>query len=346
MTVAIPEQTVSGQIAIAGRQLDDWIPVLREVVYLAEQIADSPFVPTGLRGSVPAVAAAILAGRELDIPPMTALANIHVISGKTGLSALLMRGLIQSRGHDWEDVEVTDTRVVVRGRRKGKAEWTTASFNAAQAQAAKIALHPYPQDKLYARASVRLARRIFADVIMGMPYSAEELEDGELDEQTATTEQPAEQPKPRTAQRRTPKTQDRDGARGPVASQPGIAVEAAAGTDQPAAAGNDPSGSRPGPDLPPLPGEEADFDTPGTVTGPQLTKIAVLMGELGFTKDQRDDKLKTASRVARRDLASSKELSKNEASALIDTIENCGADWDKLQALLDAGDKPGGESGE
>ena len=41
---------------VAVRPLDDWIPVLSQVVELSEQIANSPFVPDGLRGSVPAVA--------------------------------------------------------------------------------------------------------------------------------------------------------------------------------------------------------------------------------------------------------------------------------------------------
>ena len=191
MTEVALYQQQTAELAVAGHSFDDWIPVLQQVVGLAEAISDSPFVPDGLRGSVPAVAAAILTARELGVPPMTGLANIHLIKGKTGLTALLMRALIQSKGHQWEDVEVSDTRCVLRGRRRGETEWTEASFNADQAKRANIQLNPYPQDKLYARATVRLARRKFADVIAGMPYSAEELEDGELDQLAETTEQPA-----------------------------------------------------------------------------------------------------------------------------------------------------------
>jgi len=328
------------EVAVA-RPLDDWIPVLREVIYLAEQIADSPFVPQDLRGSVPAVAAAILTARELGVPPMTGLANIHVIKGKTGLNALLMRALIQSKGHQWQDVEVTDTRVVIRGRRRGETEWAEASFNADQAKRAGIQLQPYPQDKLYARATVRLARRKFADVIAGMPYSAEELEDGELDQLAETTEQPAEPPKPaqRTAQRR------QRAAERPTAAAPAAATEP---TAAPAPAGTAPSG------LPPLPGEEEDptsaptagtqdagpakpgtgepppqppFDPDehGTSTrgkGGQLTALwTVLSDVFGFTSDQKDQARSVAEYIIGRDLpGTTGDLSWNEAAAVLDTL--------------------------
>jgi hypothetical protein len=162
-----------------GNDFDSWIAVAGQVVKLAREICDTPFVPDGLRGSAPAVAAAILAGRELGLPPITALQHTHVIKGKIGHTALLMRALIMAEGHDWQDVDVSDVRAVVKGRRKGEAEWAEASFTADQARRARIDLGGYPQDKLYARATVRLARRKFADVILGMPYAAEELEDGE-----------------------------------------------------------------------------------------------------------------------------------------------------------------------
>ena len=155
--------------------MDSWIAVCSDVIKVANVICDTPFVPDGLRGSGPAVAAAILTGRELSLGPMTSLANIHVIKGKPALSAVLMRALVQAQGHQWQDGDVSDVRAVVRGRRKGEAEWTEVTFTAAQAKQAGIDLGKYPQDKLYARATSRLARRKFADVIAGMPYSAEEL---------------------------------------------------------------------------------------------------------------------------------------------------------------------------
>ena len=317
---------------IATRQIDDWVPVLAHVAELASKIANSPFVPDGLRGSVPATAAAILTGRELGIPPMTALANIHVIKGKTGLSALLMRALIQAQGHDWQDVTVTDTRVVVKGRRKGETEWTEASFTSDQARAARIDLSSYPQDKLYARATVRLARRKFADVIAGMPYSAEELEDGVTDETPAITA-PAEPSKPRTARRRTAATETASPAQAPTPP-----------AQAPSAPPSGPSaGEAP---MPPLPGEEeepsgpapsgqpaghepaagpddTDFDTPGTVTGPQITAIWTnLTTHFSFTRDEKDQARAVCAHIIGHELASTKDLAKNEGRLVLDTLAN------------------------
>jgi len=173
--------TPPAAIAASGHQdTDSWITVVRDIIRIADVIYDTPFVPDGLRGSSPAVAAAMLAGREMGLGIMTSLANIDVIRGKPTQKALLMRAMILSRGHKWQDGDVTDTRAVVRGCRKGESEWTEVTFTADQAKRAGIDLGKYPADKLYARATSRLARRKFADVIMGMPYSAEELEDGEV----------------------------------------------------------------------------------------------------------------------------------------------------------------------
>ncbi|HET6919410.1 MAG TPA: hypothetical protein VFI46_08100, partial [Jiangellaceae bacterium] len=155
---------------------DSWVTVVQQVATLAQQIAQTPFVPESFRGSVPAVAAAILTGREMGLPPMVSLRHIHVIKGKPGQSAELMRALVQRAGHEIKVTEATDTRAVVCGRRRGEVEWQEARFTAEQARRAKIDLGGYPEDKLVARATTRLCRRHFADAIGGMP-SVDELED-------------------------------------------------------------------------------------------------------------------------------------------------------------------------
>ena len=326
-------------------ELDDWIMVADQVVRLAEVICRSPFVPDGLRGSAPATAAAILTGRELGLPPMTSLANIHVIHGRPGLSAMVMRALIQAQGHEWRDVEVTNTRVVVEGRRKGTADWTRASFSASDAQTAKIQLGGYPQDKLYARASARLARRAFADVIAGMPYSAEEIEDGITeDDGPAADAAPAAEPARRTAQRR-------NRTAGPTGAAPASGSAQAPQSPQtpaPAPAQAAPSGDG----LPPLPGEDegptsggaatsdtgqpsggdsAAGDAPGDpVSNKRLTAIWT-----AFTRDfgvGSDDAGKEEVRTAcgllagrGADLASSRDLTNGDASAVLDTLAHLRA---------------------
>ena len=324
-----------------SHDIDSWIAVVQDVIKVANVIYDTPFVPDGLRGSAPATAAAILAGREMGLGPMTSLQHIHVIKGKPGQSALLMRALIIAAGHDWDDVDISDTRVVVRGKRKGESKWTEASFTRDQAKIAGIDLGRYPQDKLYARATVRLARRKFADVIMGMPYSAEELEDGETGEgvitETAASNGHAEPAKPagRTAQRRTWASADRPTTAAPAA--------ATAPTTAPATAQTAPSD----PALPPLPGEdedptdgpqpgtgsspsesatgdgERDYDSPGTVTTPQLTATwTVLKNVFGFTAEEKDQARAVAAYIVGHPLASSRDMSHNEARTVLDTLGN------------------------
>jgi hypothetical protein len=309
--------------------IDSWTRIVVQVVRLAEEICDTPFVPDGLRGSAPAVSAAILSGREMGLGPMTSLANIDVIKGKPTQKPLLMRAMVQARGHKWVDVDVSDVRAVVKGCRKGETEWTEVTFTAAQAKQGGIDLGKYPADKLYARASSRLAKRKFADVIMGMAYSSDEAEDEDMID-TATgeiTSGPAaiEAAKPRTAQRKQ-RTQS---------PPPAQAASPAADAAPPAAGG----------DLPPLPGEDepdpqiaaarpdrataaaatipddTDYDTPGTVTSPMITAIwTILSGPFEFAKDEKDQARMVCAHIVGHDLTTTTMLSRNEASSILDTL--------------------------
>jgi hypothetical protein len=323
----------------AERDIDSWIAVASDVIKIAKVIYDTPFVPDGLRGSEPAVAAAILAGRELGLGPMTSLANVHVIKGKPALAAVLMRALIQAQGHQWQDGDVTDTRAVVRGRRKGEAEWTEVTFTADQAKRAGIDLGRYPQDKLYARATSRLARRKFADVIAGMPYSAEELEDGTADEGTVST--PAQPDpdvngaRPRTAQRKQ-RTQT------PAAQQ----TDTNPPTHSSAQGSSRSTTAEPPVTTPPLPGEDdpddTDYDTPGTATPDQLTALwATFTQDFEFTKDDKAEARAAVEKITGRTMTggTTADLSRNEASTAIDTLKRCGTRA-RLMALLVTGEMP------
>lgn len=320
---------------------DSWITVVRDIIRIADVIYDTPFVPDGLRGSSPAVAAAMLAGREMGLGIMTSLANIDVIRGKPTQKALLMRAMILSRGHRWRDGDVTDTRAVVSGCRKGESEWTEVVFTADQAKRAGIDLGRYPADKLYARATSRLARRKFADVIMGMPYSAEELEDGEVRDdapapaakQDGNGHKPAA-PAPRTARRKTAaggrRGEDDQGGEDRGMGADRVKPSGSQRTDPPR-----PEAPGPAAALPPLPGEdetpaaalpdeqpdETDYDTPGTVTRPQLTAIwTVLTTEFKFSNDEKDQARAVCAHVIGHPLESTKRMSRNEARAVLDTL--------------------------
>jgi len=153
---------------------------------LAEKIARTEFVPAALRGKPEAVLACILTGHEAGVSPMQALAKIHVIEGRPAMSAELMRALVFAAGHEINVDELTTTRAVVSGRRAGsdrvtRIEWTMEDAKRAQLDG-KQNWRKTPRAMLIARATSELCRTIFPDVLAGISYTPEELEDGVLDE--------------------------------------------------------------------------------------------------------------------------------------------------------------------
>jgi len=160
----------------------NWIDVLGPAHEMAAAICRTEFVPSALRNRPEAVMACILAGDALGIHPMVALQKIHIIEGKPGPAAELQRAMVIAQGHDiWEE-EVTNTRVVMCGRRRdsdhvSKVQWTMDDAKKA-GLANKQNWQKYPRDMLIARASSQLCRLRFPDCLAGLSYSAEELGDG------------------------------------------------------------------------------------------------------------------------------------------------------------------------
>ncbi len=201
-----PARTETPAPVVGVADLDSWIQVAGSIFQLAEKISRTPFVPKDLRDPA-ACAAAMLTGRELGVPPMTAAAHIHVVNGRAGMSAQLMRALILAKGHDFDYSIVSPEIVTVRVRRRGgsDADWREVSYTAAEAiKAGQGLMKVYPQDKLVARATSRAARMFFADVIGGMLYTPEEL-----------AEIPATRPAPQPA----PRPVDTSGVRNALGAQ-------------------------------------------------------------------------------------------------------------------------------
>lgn len=279
-TTAMVAYEPQGQLV----RTDSWTEVLGAVGELARSIAETDFVPDAMKGKPAAVAAAILTGREIGVPPMTSLANIQVIKGKPGLSPLLMRQLILSAGHQLRYTDTSDSRCVVEGRRRGEQEWTRVTFTADQAKRARIDLGGYPEDKLVARATARLARRAFADCLGGVPYLAEELAEGQGSDGTPTAAQGLA---PKTAQRR------RKPKPAPVEAD----------------------------EAPPLPDAEPDAPVEGAAavdlaSGAQLQALAAAMTGIGYRS--RGDQHSLVARLLGRPIASAREVTAQEAHGLLD----------------------------
>lgn len=231
-------RTASAEVEVARPEVDSWIQAFEPVIRLASHIADTEFVPRGLRGSAPATAAAMLYGREVGLQPMTALSLTHVVEGKPAINAEGMRALVLSAGHDLQVTEASGAVVRMRGRRRGSDHWTELAWNMDMARAAGVAgkgvWQKWPRAMLLARCTTDLCRMIFPDVIHGF-RSVEELED--LDAADVTAAEPTA--RATTTVKRTRKTAaTRKAVEAPKAARP--------------PADDDESG-------PPLPGEDG-FD--------------------------------------------------------------------------------------
>jgi hypothetical protein len=148
---------------------------------LAEKLAQTEFVPVALRMKPAAVAACILYGHEVGMPPMASLQHINVIQGRPGLSAAGQRALILANGHRIWIEEATITRATVCSQRRGEERIATTTWTMDDADRAKLknkeTWQAYPRNMLIARATGDNARGNFMDVLVGLPYNVEELED-------------------------------------------------------------------------------------------------------------------------------------------------------------------------
>ena len=101
--------------------------------------------------------------------------------------------------------EATATRAIVKGTRAGTTHEQQSIWTLDRAKAARLVGKPnwqnHPLAMLVARATAECARLIAPDVLLGLPYSAEELADGDTYDDGEVLATAAPEPK-RTAQRR------------------------------------------------------------------------------------------------------------------------------------------------
>ena len=175
MTDLVPVAHGTGRITLAPDSFEDAWKV-------AGHLAVTSFVPKGLRGDRAAVFAAIVWASEVGVGVIQALNGVHVIEGSVSVKPEMMRALIRRAGHGLEVVESTPERCVIVGERADTGEKGTGSFTIKEAQVAgltgKAVWKQYPADMLLARATSRLGRSLFSDVIAGISYTPDEVMGG------------------------------------------------------------------------------------------------------------------------------------------------------------------------
>ena len=169
--------------------LEAWADQAKAAAHIARAMAPTPWVPSSLRvagdleRTTANVAAAVLTGFELGLKPMAALRSIDVINGTPALRAVALRALVQQAGHEMWLVESTKTQAVMRGRRAGESNVQESKWTIERARDLGLTTRDQwkkqPAAMLVARATAELCRLIASDVILGLAYAAEELDDPE-----------------------------------------------------------------------------------------------------------------------------------------------------------------------
>lgn len=172
-------------------QLQEWAAELTAAHTIASALARSNFLPKALREKGRGVvkseeemtndaAAVILAGKSVGLDPLQSVQNIFPVHGMPSMYARTMGALVISQGHGVRRTAATNDSVTYMVRRKGDQEWQEFTWDIARAEkAGYLSNAKYTSDPiamLGAKALAEACRTVFADILLGMAYSAEDLE--------------------------------------------------------------------------------------------------------------------------------------------------------------------------
>lgn len=183
-------------------------------------LATTDFVPSSFKGRPDQAAAAIVTGLELGLTPMAALRSMDIIQGTPALRANTLRAIALAKGHEVWIEESNSQRAIVKGRRKGSDRVQESVWDMDRAKqlglASKNNWKSQPQAMLVARATTELVRLIAADDILGLAYTAEELDDAA----PADSPAPAKRPSSTIARKSRAVTPKAMPAKAPVKPEP------------------------------------------------------------------------------------------------------------------------------
>jgi hypothetical protein len=299
----------------ALERLGQWVTAASQAHRLIAGLIDTAFIPDSYKPKIDprstpeqkAAArevaigngtAAVLQGITLGIDPLMALQQIYIVHGRPGMYAKMMVALVQGHGHEVWDEDLSDTRAVVCGRRKGSEHIIRVVVTMDQARRAQWtkneAYAKTPQDMLWSRAAARVCDRIASDVLKGIA-SVEEIRD--TVQATAEVGNGRRTVTPRQTPRAAAAVEAATVEDPPLEADevPGPAVEGAA---EPAAASPFPN---------------------GLITTGQQRKMHALLKEQDMA--DRDVALVWIAGVIEREIGSTKELTTQEAGQVIEALE-------------------------
>jgi hypothetical protein len=293
----------------AMARLAQWVEAASNAQRLVAPLIHTAFVPDTYRPKVDPRAtpeqradaervalanatAAVLQGLTLGVDPLVALQQIYIIHGRPGMYAKFMVALVQAHGHEVWTEDLSDTRAVVCGQRKGSSHVERVAITMDMARKAKWTTNAKyqetPQDMLYARAAGRVCDRIASDVLKGIA-SVEQIQDEVYS--TSAEAGPGTRvvaPRKRAAAPAIEATTVED----PPLDEPDPVVDEPAAEEPPAR----------------------------LITAPQQKKLHALLNETG--RKDRDVALVYIAGVIGREIESTKELTVVEAGRVIESMED------------------------
>jgi hypothetical protein len=280
---------------------------LPERMEYSKALAASDLLPKQYRNNPANVLVAVEYGRALGLEPMAAIQGIHVVEGKPTASAQLIGALVRNAGHRLRVVG-DDTQATATIRRADDPDFEfTATWSIQRAAKANLTgkgvWKSYPAAMLKARAITEVARDACPEVLAGVAYTAEEIG---ADDTPAPTPPPVPPVAPTVTVTREPEPAvDYDTGEIIDEAEDFMLTESA---DEPVEAE--------------IVDEPADLGPPATKA--QMAKLGAQCNALGLDRDAR---LTIAADIVGRKITSAAELSKAEASRVIEELQR---DVDRL----------------
>lgn len=267
---------------------------LPEKMEWSKALASSTLLPRQYQNNPGNLLFAVEYADALGVSRINAITSIHVIEGKPSASADLIASLVRRAGHKLR-VSGDDTYALAQIIRADDPDFTyEARWDLDKARAAgllsKGVWKSYPGAMLRSRAITEVARMGASDALFGVIYTPEELgvevgDDGEVVHTVTTVHDTG--------------SRGADRMREVLSVQPAAPAEA-----EPAAA--------------PAPAAEPTGDTEG-ITASQLKKMGAQMREADLT--DRTAALAYVAKVIGREVSSRNDLTKDEASRIIDALD-------------------------
>lgn len=265
-----------------GGRLVAWAQAAHAAHQLASALCKTAFAPKHFRDNPGDSTAAIMAGDELGLSPLASLRSIYVIHGTPSMYAKTMVALVQSRGHEVWTESTSDAAVVVCGRRRGSDKVERAEWKIERARKAGYTSNQKYASNPQEMLYAKAASEVCKKIASDVLLGIPAAEDVELEEQATVTVTRAES-KPRTVTRRkAPEPLEPEFSEPPVDDEPALLAEE-------------------------------------LITPAQMKKLHASFSDKGFV--DRDDRLAYVNEIVGIEVASSKDLTKDQASRVIDALE-------------------------